>query len=206
MRLAHMRLKNYIRAGRLLCVCLAIAAASFLTANHNAGRVTANLKPQDQAKHIGVLLLPAAKQKGKNASAANEIQLAIMSTPDFDATQVDPASVVFAGALVVADTAGQYKVRSQDVDGDGLADLIVTLNRSALQVGAQAIKAHFIAQTRAGDALVGVECLLPSGEPCFAGSRTSTAQPVSPGTPSPTAPAANFSENFDGVTAPALPT
>src|SRR5581483_3469822 len=50
------------------------------------------------------------------------------------------------------------------------------------------------------------ECLLPSGEPCFAGGRTSTAQPVSPGTPSPTAPAANFSENFDGVTAPALPT
>ncbi|MFL6277629.1 MAG: HYR domain-containing protein [Blastocatellia bacterium] len=128
--------------------------------------MTASVSRPQEAVQVGVQLLPAATRNGKHSKLVNEVQLAIMSTPDFDAAEVDLASIVFAGAMVSTDAAGNFKARLTDVDGDGLVDLVVTLARSALQVGPEPTKVTFNAQTKSGRSLVGGECARASGEPC----------------------------------------
>ncbi|HKQ07966.1 MAG TPA: HYR domain-containing protein [Blastocatellia bacterium] len=160
-------MKKHPRTGTLLGAVLALIATTFLISPY--GRMTANVSRPQETVQVGVHLLPAATRNGKHAKRANEVQLAIMSTPDFDAAEIDLASIVFAGAMVSTDAAGNFKTRLTDVDGDGLADLVVTLARSALQVGPEPTKVTFNAQTRSGRSLVGGDCARASGEPCGGG-------------------------------------
>jgi len=53
------------------------------------------------------------------------IPVAILSSPTFDATQVDPATVVLSGAQVKLIGKGdKYSCGAEDVNGDGLQDLV----------------------------------------------------------------------------------
>ncbi len=58
-----------------------------------------------------------------------------MSTPDFDATGVDPATVELAGAGVrVVGKRGKLVVAAELVNDDDLLDLVVHIETSALQL------------------------------------------------------------------------
>lgn len=52
------------------------------------------------------------------------IPVAILSSPAFDATQVDPATVTLAGATVMRRGNGQFSCHPEDVNADGLLDLV----------------------------------------------------------------------------------
>jgi hypothetical protein len=53
------------------------------------------------------------------------IPVAILSSPTFDATQVDPATVALAGAQVKLIGKGdRYACAVEDANGDGLPDLL----------------------------------------------------------------------------------
>lgn len=60
-------------------------------------------------------------------SAPGRLRVAILSTAGFDATRVVPGSVRLAGASLggVADHPGNIRARIEDVNGDGLPDLVV---------------------------------------------------------------------------------
>jgi hypothetical protein len=65
------------------------------------------------------------------------LPVAILSTADFDATRIVPASVSLAGSSFQGKThhLGPLKVRRQDVNGDGRRDLLVEFRISKLEVG-----------------------------------------------------------------------
>lgn len=56
-----------------------------------------------------------------NLTSNGQIAVAIFTTDDFDATQVDASSVIFAGALAVQSAL-------EDVDGDGDLDMVLHFN------------------------------------------------------------------------------
>src|SRR5262245_12352897 len=176
--------------------------------------VTASQKAE--AIGVDVEVLPNASVKSAKQTARNIVRLAILSRDDFNALKVDPSTVTFAGASVALDANGKYSVLSEDVDGNGLVDLVVTFARGALQVGAEPTKVDFRARTFDGVSIEGHQCAQASGEPCggtfiarsTTGPRTlmkkKTSQPIGGGAPH-LIQTVIFSENFDGVTAPNLP-
>ncbi|HET8946009.1 MAG TPA: hypothetical protein VFQ07_03430, partial [Candidatus Polarisedimenticolia bacterium] len=83
------------------------------------------------------------------------LPVAIMSTAEFDATTVDPATVRLAGAPVRLKPSGSYSCQPQDVDRDGLTDLLCQVEKSSLQLHAGDTIAVLAASTFDGEALQG---------------------------------------------------
>ena len=71
---------------------------------------------------------PNPINQGSNAL----VPVAILSSPEFDATQVDPTSVSLAGATVAVSGKGKSKAHEEDVNGDGLVDLVVQVETTGL--------------------------------------------------------------------------
>ena len=59
--------------------------------------------------------------------------VAIFSSATFDATSIDPLSVSLAGAAVRLRGRGTPQVSFEDIDGDGLLDLVVHVETEALE-------------------------------------------------------------------------
>lgn len=70
---------------------------------------------------VEVDILPNQIKLGSNAA----LPVAILGSTDFDPSQVDPATVTLAGALVAVNAKGKYKSSLGDVNGDGRPDLVL---------------------------------------------------------------------------------
>ncbi|HEX5732498.1 MAG TPA: HYR domain-containing protein [Blastocatellia bacterium] len=162
----------------------------------------------------------AAKAQSDDAGAADvdiqilaskprrAVKLAVLSSPNFDATSVDPASVTLAGFSAIRKQGGGFKVSVKDVNKDDRLDMILEFPADVLNIGAGPTKFSLEGLTYAGTGIRGGGCLQPSGEPCGGtiipvnGSDTEGGgrrkKGISP-------QSISFSENFDSVTPPALP-
>ena len=69
------------------------------------------------------------------AGSEEGIPVAILSSPDFDAAQVDPASLVLGGMPAVRGASDRVISQVFDVDGDGRADRVVHFTCRALRIG-----------------------------------------------------------------------
>ncbi len=68
-----------------------------------------------------------------NSSSRGLLAAAILSTPEYDATLIDPQSVELAGAPVAAQgNNGGLHVSIEDLNADGLLDLILKFEVQAL--------------------------------------------------------------------------
>ena len=90
---------------------------------------------------VGISVLidikPGSYPNSVNLGSQGVIPVAILTTEDFDATTVDPASVALAGAGVAVRGKGNKLLSNQeDVDGDGDIDLLVQVETENLDVGA----------------------------------------------------------------------
>lgn len=66
-----------------------------------------------------------------NLNGHGVIPVAILSTADFDATSVDPETVMLGGmAIRMRGKGDKYLAHSEDVNGDGLLDLVVQIEDS----------------------------------------------------------------------------
>lgn len=68
-----------------------------------------------------------------NLSSQGKTPIAILGTATFDAGTVDPSSITVAGAPVSLKRNGTPAASLEDVNGDGLLDLVVHVNTEALQ-------------------------------------------------------------------------
>ncbi|WP_077027606.1 hypothetical protein [Fuerstiella marisgermanici] len=86
----------------------------------------------------------------------------VLSSPDFDATTIDDSTVLFADILLI-DTLGQspVKINVEDVDGDGLDDLLVLFSKNDLvnsgALNEDTIAVGLSAETTLGEAIIGLD-------------------------------------------------
>jgi hypothetical protein len=106
--------------------------------------VTIDIKPGSDTNPINL------KSKGK-------VPVAILSVDGFDATDVDPDTVILAGASAV-------KSAAKDVNGDGAPDLVLHFNTQDLNLDNASTEAELTGSTTAGLSIVGSDTVtVPKG-------------------------------------------
>jgi hypothetical protein len=85
--------------------------------------------------------------------------VAILSTPTFDASTIDPTTVTLAGASVQLKGKGTPMSSLQDVSGDGRLDLVVHVNTEALQLTNTDVNAVLSGATYSGVPIVGEDTI-----------------------------------------------
>jgi hypothetical protein len=109
--------------------------------------VTINIKPPAQAPVALNLKAPT-------------LPVAILSSPTFNATtQVNPATINLSGASVSTNNKGKFACGAQDVNGDGLPDLVCQVITSQLQLSSTSTMAMLTAETFSGQPLSGGEAI-----------------------------------------------
>ncbi len=160
---ADLRIGSYVQEGAFLNgeadeveLFNRALAPSEIAAIYNAGHagkckvisVTIEIKP------------PAAPPVPINQSASGVIPVAILSSPTFDATQVDPATVSLAGAAVqMIGKSDKFSCSVQDVNGDGLEDLLCQVSTAQFLVQPGQSTAVLQAKTFTGQPIQGQEAI-----------------------------------------------
>ncbi len=90
---------------------------------------------------------PGSFPNSINLGSHGTIPVAIFSTPTFDATTIDPLTVTLAEAQTRLRGRGTPMASVEDVNGDGLLDLVVHVETEALQLTETDAQAEFSAKT-----------------------------------------------------------
>lgn len=112
--------------------------------------------PPPPVTPIIIDIKPGSETNSINLGSAGVIPVAILSTDDFDALTVDPASVSLAGASVrLAGKSDKYLCHQEDVNLDGLIDLVCQVYTAQLMVDEGDTTAILEAETLDGEKLLG---------------------------------------------------
>ncbi|MBM4024368.1 MAG: leucine-rich repeat domain-containing protein [Planctomycetes bacterium] len=88
--------------------------------------LVADPSPYECAKQVTIDIKPDSYPNSINLGSKGLIPVAILSDTNFDATAIDPSSVLLCGAPVaLRGKAGKYVADEVDVDNDGLVDLVL---------------------------------------------------------------------------------
>ena len=104
---------------------------------------------------VGIDIKPGEYPNSINLGSHGVVPVAILSSPSFDATQVDPLTITLAGAHVALRGKGTPMVSQQDVNDDGLLDLVVHVETEALELSPEDTEALLLGQTYGGLHIVG---------------------------------------------------
>lgn len=96
---------------------------------------------------VPIDILPDSADNVIQIGSLGVLPVAILSTQEFDATTVDPATVRLAGAPVRRAPSGEYACGEELVDADGRADLLCKVDRGLLQLGVADTTAELTAVT-----------------------------------------------------------
>ena len=107
---------------------------------------------------VSIDIKPGSFPNSINLGSNGTVPVAILSAPApnfFDATTVDPTTVMLAGASVALRGKGTPNASVQDVNGDGLLDLVVHVSTEALQLTGTDTQAILTGQTYGGQTIQG---------------------------------------------------
>jgi hypothetical protein len=102
---------------------------------------------------------PGTSPNSINLGSSGVVPVAILSSAGFDARTVNPTSVTLAGARVKVKGRGTPMAAFEDVNGDGLMDLVVHVSTEALELSAGDTRAFLEARTFGGTPVIGSDWL-----------------------------------------------
>lgn len=114
-----------------------------------AGQVTMIEPGESPLATVKIDIKPGSLNNAINLGSGGNVPVAIFSTEAFDATDVIPSSVLLAGAEIRFKGKG-YQANVEDVNGDGLMDLVVHIETTALELSATSEKAVLEGMTYSG--------------------------------------------------------
>jgi hypothetical protein len=82
---------------------------------------------------VNVDIKPGDDSNNVNLRSRGKLPVAILSTGAFDAGTINPLTVTVAGAPVIIKPNGRPMSSLEDINGDGLLDLVVHVSTAALQ-------------------------------------------------------------------------
>jgi hypothetical protein len=94
-----------------------------------------------------------------NLGSGGTVPVAILSSASFDATTVNPATVTLASAAVKLKGQGTPMASKEDVNGDGLLDLVIHIETQALQLSAGDTEAVLTGATYSGALITGKDTI-----------------------------------------------
>ena len=103
-----------------------------LTFDCHAGATVTLAAPGVGPQPVDIDIKPGSYPNAINLGSNGVIPVAILSSDTFDATTVDPETVFLAGAGVAVRGKGNKLASQEDVNGDGLTDLVVKLETENL--------------------------------------------------------------------------
>ena len=104
---------------------------------------------------VEIDIKPGSFPNSINLGSSGTVPVAILSTSSFDATTVDPTTIALAGAQVRLRGRGTAMASFEDVNGDGLLDLVVHVSTEALQLSEINTEAALNGRTFNGIAITG---------------------------------------------------
>jgi hypothetical protein len=135
---------------------------SYGISDGKGGTSTAEVIIVVNPKNVLIDIKPGSYPNSINLGSNGVVPVAILSTASFDATMVDPATVVMAGAgVAMRGKANRYMTSSQDVNADGRLDLVLqveteNLDPTQLQDG----YATVVGTTLAGVPIIGTDSIV----------------------------------------------
>jgi len=106
---------------------------------------------------VPIDIKPGISPNTINLNSSGVVPVAILSTPTFDATRVDPLTVTLSGATLKLRGNGTASSSLQDVNGDGRLDLVVQVTTQALQLSSTDTEAVLIGRTYQGILITGTD-------------------------------------------------
>jgi hypothetical protein len=116
-----------------------------------------NLTVQVSPLTVTIDIKPGSYPNSINLGSGGNVPVAILGSPSFDATSVDPTTVRLASAPVQLKGKGTSMASVEDVNGDGIADLVVHVSTEALQLSESDTEAVLEGQTFGGVYIRGVD-------------------------------------------------
>jgi hypothetical protein len=108
---------------------------------------------------VDIDIKPGENPNSINLGSQGNVPVAIFSTADFDATTVDPTTVTLAGASVRLKGKGTPMASFEDINGDGLLDIIVHVDTTALELTGEDTEAILEGETFDGQKIRGVDTI-----------------------------------------------
>ena len=108
---------------------------------------------------VAIDIKPGTFPNPINLGSNGTIPVAILSTADFDAGQVDPTTVTLASAPVKLKGQGTPMASLEDVNGDGRRDLLLHISTPALQLTSADVQAVLEGMTYDGRRIRGVDSI-----------------------------------------------
>jgi len=112
--------------------------------------VQVNVATIPAATPVRIDIKPGSFPNTINLGSSGNVPVAIFSTATFDATELDPQTVSLAGASVRIRGRGAPAASAQDIDADGLLDLLVHVDTEALELSEQDTEAVLVGRTLGG--------------------------------------------------------
>jgi hypothetical protein len=106
---------------------------------------------------VAIDIKPGSFPNSINLGSGGTVPVAILSSATFDATTVDPLTVTLANARVKLKGKGTPMASFQDINDDGLLDLVVHVSTEAIELSQTDTEAVLEGQTFGGTPIRGVD-------------------------------------------------
>jgi hypothetical protein len=120
-------------------------------------RLLGQLMVPSSVRRVAIDIRPGTTPNTVNLGSSGVVPVAILSEAGFDATSVDPLTVAIASAQVRLRGNGTPMASVDDVDGDGLDDLVIHVSTSALTLTSADTTATLVGSTTDGQRIEGAD-------------------------------------------------